>query len=106
MNKAENPSLGPCCGCGCEKGVRNVMCLPERAPEPIGGWGCITCGLPSEGAIAVLCDECLASGAPIHYVCAGYPSEGRRLARDVYRGAPFGHNAARHSERALSRRVW
>lgn len=61
---ADQITLGKCCVC--EKAgpsVRNIVMLNLRLPPShrsrIGGWGCFQCGLPMEGATAVLCDQCL-----------------------------------------------
>ena len=58
--------LGMCCACRLAgPTVRNIMMIPFRAPVPGKGWGCLVCRLPSDGAVAVVCDACLESGAPI-----------------------------------------
>ena len=51
-------SLGPCCVCESTVAVRNIVMLHQKAPMPGRGWGCVVCGLPSDGAIAVICDAC------------------------------------------------
>lgn len=57
----EDPiDLGECCGCGCTgESVHNIVALNYRAPTPGTGWGCTICLLLADGAIAVICDECL-----------------------------------------------
>ncbi|MEH2067866.1 MAG: hypothetical protein V7K47_06820 [Nostoc sp.] len=53
--------LGPCCGCGStEVRAQNILTLDKKAPVPGTGWSCMVCGIPADGAIAVVCDECLA----------------------------------------------
>ena len=52
----EGPSLGPCCMCAGD-GV-NIIMLDRRAVIPGHGWGCFICGLPRDGAVAVLCNGC------------------------------------------------
>jgi len=96
MNDEDDIDLGACCACR-KRGptVRNIMTLPVRAPLPGKGWGCFVCGLPSDGAVAVLCDRCLESGAPIIDVCHGYPKENMRMARTSCTEA-FDHDPARH----------
>jgi hypothetical protein len=47
-----------CCACGKVKTtVRNIAFLQQKAPGPGTGWGCVVCHLPSDGAIALACDE-------------------------------------------------
>jgi len=85
MPKKESPQpadlgLGPCCACGCTgPWVRNLLCLPYPAPQPGTGWGCFKCGLPMDGALAVVCDNCLAANAPLRYACLGPPGVGNRV---------------------------
>ena len=38
--------------------MRNIVMLGKRNPYA-HGWGCFQCGLPAEGASAVVCDECI-----------------------------------------------
>lgn len=88
--------LGVCCACRfAGPTVRNIVCLPLRAPERGKGWGCVVCGLPSDGAVAVLCDHCLETSAPILDVCCGYPKENMRTARASLIAA-FDHDPSRH----------
>lgn len=89
--------LGPCCACGKEgPDVRNILCLHQKGPTPGKGWGCFTCGLPPDGAVAVLCDDCLANAAvEIRFVCLGWPREGRIPIEDLP-FEPFDHNMAYH----------
>jgi hypothetical protein len=51
--------------------------LSLRAPVAGTGWGCAVCGLPMDGAIALLCEDCLGR-RPTHVVC-GKLSEGLRV---------------------------
>lgn len=90
------PELGPCCACGkIGSGVRNIIMLHYRAPVPGTGWGCITCGLNANGAVAVLCDDCLLTHAEIKAVCHGYPGAGQRVAIKSLT-EPFGHDLSKH----------
>jgi len=58
--------LGACCACGKEDvTVRNILALRQKAPVPGSGWGCVVCGLPMDGAMAVVCDACLQVSAPL-----------------------------------------
>jgi hypothetical protein len=75
----DGSALGPCCGCG-EEGptVRNILMLEQKSPIAGHGWGCVVCGLPPDGATAVLCDDCLAQEAELIWACRGYAAtEGR-----------------------------
>lgn len=94
-------SLGPCCGCGCEgPEVRNIMMLDKIAPVPGTGWGCVVCGLPNDGAIAVTCDDCAGSEvngfSHVRYVCAGYAGDGVRVPLAGLSPAPFRHDQSKH----------
>ena len=71
------------------------MCFDKRAPVPGTGWGCLVCGLPNDGAIAVVCDNCLEAETEILEVCHGHPHEGRRMALSVI-NEPFEHDPAKH----------
>lgn len=93
--------LGICCICLMEHPtVRNILMLDVRAPQPGNGcWGCFTCGLPMEGAIAVLCDNCaeehLENRRPIALACVGPPSANQRVPL-VSLTEPFEHDMSRH----------
>nr|MDZ8061854.1 hypothetical protein [Nostoc sp. EkiNYC01] len=53
--------LGACCCCETtELKATNILALGKKAPIPGTGWGCMICQLPLDGAIAIVCDECLA----------------------------------------------
>jgi hypothetical protein len=72
--------LGPCCACGgTGLHVRNVLRLHPKAPTPGRGWGCLQCGLPADGAIAVVCDDCLEAKAKLQAACRGYPGVDGRV---------------------------
>jgi hypothetical protein len=90
--------FGPCCACR-EKGptVRNLIALEVRAPIAGTGWGCVVCGRPSNGAIAVVCDACMDVGAAIVTVCHGYAATGVRTARAACT-EPFTHDMTKHEE--------
>ena len=98
MSDEDTIDLGPCCACR-QRGptVRNIVMLTFRAPLPGRGWGCFQCGLPSDGAIAVLCDRCLESSAPILDACAGYPASGGRVPRESL-DIPFDHDMRFHED--------
>jgi hypothetical protein len=78
-SNADQLDLGTCCACGGTQGVRNVIMLDKKAPIPGRGWGCVVCKLPLDGAIAVLCDDCLDSKAEIRFACRGYPATDGRV---------------------------
>ena len=109
-SEADVPDLGPCCSCR-QSGpqVRNILALPFRAPVPGTGWGCVVCGLPCDGAVAVVCEACLdactgprSSGHP-QEVCYGYPGEGKRCAYAACTQEPFDHDATLHEEERMGR---
>jgi len=93
----DDVDLGPCCVC--EKAgpdVRNVVMLDRKGPVPGRGWGCLVCDLPLDGAVAVLCDDCLANRAgEIRFVCNGCPKDGR-LPIEELAFEPFEHRMACH----------
>lgn len=90
--------LGPCCACEGSEGVRNVLMLPYRAPTPGHGWGCFQCGLPLDGAVAVICDGCMRGQVEIKHVCTGRPAEGGRTSISLVKGHHFDHDLTRHPE--------
>lgn len=91
----ESINLGTCCSCGGTDGVRNIMTLHKKAPEPGKGWGCVVCSLPSDGAVAVLCDECLETEQPIRFAVKGYPASGERVPIEELSGV-HEHNKTKH----------
>lgn len=96
--------FGPCCACGGTENVKNVIGINRLAPTPGKGWGCKICGLPSNGAVAVVCDDCLESEATVKFACAGYALEtGRVLVANLKEA--FGHlfNHEAHSGQGV---VW
>ena len=96
MTDDDRIDLGPCCACR-QPGptVRNILTLPYRAPVAGKGWGCLQCNLPNDGAIAVVCDRCLETNAPIFDVCYGYPSGGGRVPCETLVEA-FDHDMRMH----------
>jgi len=82
MDEQQAPDLGPCCACmAVGPSVRNVLMLAQKAPIAGRGWGCLLagCSLPSDGAVAVVCDGCLESEADLVYACRGWPGEDGRI---------------------------
>lgn len=89
-----SPDLGSCCSCeSTGPSVRNILMLPQLAPIPGRGWGCVQCGPSRDGAVAVVCDACLESKADLRFACRGWPGEDGRV--------PIGDlaGAHRHDER-------
>jgi hypothetical protein len=74
------------------------------APVPGTGWGCFTCGLAQDGAIAVICSECESryhtQGAVetvLRFACLGVPGDRKRLPVGHLRGEHV-HVRRRHPE--------
>ena len=90
--------MGPCCSCEKEdETVRNLMMMEFRAPVPGTGWGCTVCNLPRDGAVAVICDECLEGKAQITQIIVGFPAEGtRQRFVDTDKLEEFKHDLAYH----------
>ena len=93
--------MGMCCICLMEHPtVRNVIMLDKRAiREGTGCWGCFQCGLPMAGAIAVLCDDCLAEyqedRVKIALACVGAPKDNQRVPLSTLT-EPFEHDMSKH----------
>lgn len=98
--RAAMPDMGPCCACGAE-GARNVLSLDRRAPRPGTGWGCVVCGLRSDGALAVLCDDCVREGRPPIEVADGYLAARRRVPVEALPDGTFDHDPERHPGEAV-----
>jgi hypothetical protein len=96
----DNLKLGRCCACeGEDETVRNIIMLDRRSPEPgIGCWGCLQCGLPTAGAVAVVCDHCLETKAEILFACLGAPADNRRIPIGELPPEPFDHDMSKHPE--------
>jgi hypothetical protein len=99
----DRTNLGPCCMCS-GPDASNILMLERRAAVPGHGWGCFVCGLPCDGAVAVLCNDCLElySEKPdlLGFCCRGYPAtEGRCAIADLPEGA-FRHDDAKHLDDA------
>ena len=90
--------LGACCACEATGAtVRNIIMLDKRAPVSGTGWGCVQCRLPFDGAVYVLCDECLDAKREPKDVCRGYPGEGARVSIATVT-EPFEHDMSKHPE--------
>lgn len=101
---SDDLDLGPCCICeraGAD--VRNIMMLNKQAPQAGTGWGCVVCGLPNDGAVAVVCDACIGDGTDVEsrlrFVIAGYASEHQRVPIAQLSGM-HEHDRAQHPELA------
>lgn len=104
MTDDEAFDLGACCACGdCGPQVRNILALQRRAPTPGTGWGCFRCGLPPDGAIAVVCDACLAAKAEIRWVTDGLVCDKKRSLYELLSDEIFEHRRQLHPE-LLARR--
>lgn len=91
----------PCCMCE-NDGANNILMLHRRGVSPGHGWGCVACGLPSDGAVAVLCNECVEiyqeNPAALRFVCHGYVADKRRVSIDDLPPGEFDHDRTKHPE--------
>lgn len=94
----EREDFGPCCACG-QPGaaVRNIIMLERQAPQAGTGWGCVQCGAPNDGALAVVCDHCAAHDVPLQFACAGPLREHGRVPFADLMGT-HAHDLAKHPE--------
>ncbi len=72
----------PCCACGGKNGTQMVL-IEKKCKIPGHGWGCFTCGLPPDGAVAIVCDECMKNKVPPKLAFRGYPDEGLILVDEL-----------------------
>ncbi len=94
-------NLGSCCACGkTGPDVRNVVLLRRRSPIPGHGWGCLTCGLPSDGASAVVCDACMDADGDVvlKKACRGYPATEGRVPIEELGDEVFDHDLSKHPD--------
>jgi hypothetical protein len=89
--------MGSCCACLGEKNVRTVVQLNFLAPKPGTGWGCVVCHIRCDGALAVVCDDCLDKNAELLFAVDGYICNKKRIKIDELT-VPFGHDMRHHSE--------
>jgi hypothetical protein len=96
----DGPELGPCCVCETTTAVRYLIMLDRRCAIPGHGWGCLVCGLPSDGAYAVLCDDCLPKWRRDQSILTiashGYPAGEGRIPIAELPAAPFEHDPSKH----------
>ena len=101
--------LGACCVCfKVGPTVRNLFSIYNECAVVGHGWGCLGCGLPPNGAIAVLCDDCIGpldeKGRPTLakipiFACRGWPgTDGREPIEMTYARPEFKHDDSRHPE--------
>lgn len=49
--------FGTCCACESEMEICGIVQLDYKV-ESESGWGCVQCGLSTEGAMAIVCGDC------------------------------------------------
>jgi hypothetical protein len=95
MSDDDAPDLGPCCACGRSENVVEIYMLPLRNHVAGHGWGCVICGIPSNGASAVLCGDCgtkyRRGDMVLRFACRGYPATDGRAPIDTFTEA-FEHD--------------
>lgn len=96
-NQSTDYDVGQCCSCEGVDGVRNIIMLNALAPVPGTGWGCVVCHLPSNGAMAVLCDRCIDLKMPIIWAVTGYLPGKQRIPRSELVGK-HEHDLSFHPE--------
>jgi hypothetical protein len=99
--------FGPCCACGKERPKwaedlpgswpPNIIMLEQKAPTPGTGWGCVQCGLPLDGAVAGICDDCLNIGRPIRFAIDGFAKDKKRVPIESLTGE-HKHDMSKHPE--------
>lgn len=91
--------FGACCACLLRKPVEQVqtLVLIDRRTPYGDGWGCLQCHLPEEGAIAVLCNECVEGQVQIRQFIKGKVLSHER-APFAELTEPFEHRPAYHPE--------
>jgi hypothetical protein len=92
------PDLGSCCCCERPDGVHNVIMLEIQSPTPGQGWHCPICGLPPNGCIAVVCDECFQAQRNLRWVCTGHPLTDGRTRWDKIEPVAFHHDMSKHQQ--------
>jgi hypothetical protein len=101
------PDLGSCCVCGGTDGVVNIIMLSQKCQVPGHGWSCFVCGLPAEGATAVVCRDCWGNEERpdaviprLRWACRGYPKTDGRVPITELTGLHECDEAAHASEYA------
>jgi len=97
------PDLGACCICETTgTTVRNLVMMGVRAPVAGTGWGCETCHIPNDGAVAVVCDACMFGKTPatlksaLKFACLGDIADKARTSIGELT-EKFWHNMEYHS---------
>ena len=92
---------GCCCICESTQNVNNLIQLDYKV-ESESGWGCMRCGLKAEGAMAIICDDCVEKHghepdleAKIKLLMDGTK---RIPVPPVKDRVPHGHDLSRHPE--------
>lgn len=100
--------LGKCCQCGRQDAGVLIM-LHVKSPEPgIGCWGCVECGLPLAGAVAVICNQCAQTAVGREQAgqkhdawptnaCLGSPRDNRRVPMSLLKER-FDHDYSKHKD--------
>lgn len=88
-----------CCICLKKTTDKNLVLVSRKAPIPGTGWGCHTCGLPADGAVSILCDECFSKFAnkkvPVKYVYRGFLDAGELVELKTLDN--FNHDEIKHA---------
>lgn len=101
---SDHHDLGPCCICEATgETVRNVIMLDKAAPQEGTGWGCVACGLPANGAVAVVCDRCIEANQVVdrlRFAIDGYAGRKQRMPIGELQDLPpdFKHDDAAHAD--------
>lgn len=104
----ETHDYGTCCACGkpLPNDQVNILLLPRHAPVPGTGWGCYICGLPPDGATAILCSNCLSTGAQPKWVVKGLLLDKRRAPIESLDPVPFDHRKEPHEQDPVTAEWW
>jgi hypothetical protein len=88
----------PCCGCRVDRKLTWLVHVSRLAPTPGTGWGCDGCGLPNNGAVALICDPCRALGnaVVIRDVCTAVANRSGRTPIELVERTAFDHRWERH----------
>lgn len=105
-DEPEHLDLGPCCCCEATgPTVRNLVMIERRTRLDGTGWGCVTCDLPNNGALAVICDACAEAAMrsetkqpDLRFVIDDYPARKKRLPYASTDGTTWAHDPAFHPE--------
>lgn len=94
----EGNDYGACCCCGvADNTVRNLVEVNRRDPFLGSGRGCWIYGLPCDGALAVVCDDCFEDDdLNITEAIYGHATDKQRIA--ISKLEPFEHDPELHKE--------